>query len=210
MSNILRDFPAHQYRTNWQSRELQTLKDNLPANHCICMHDFSENYRCVIIEKIQSDYYQKAEVSLHVTVIHKYPVLEYDMVEENGQSSPLISELFYVKSNDLKHDHHFTRQAQMKVQKYLRSINYTVECMHEFTDGCSSQYKSRHRMGASTLIPNELGYNCFMRIYFETSHAKGPQDAAGGLVKRQLDPGVLHGVQIQSAKDAYEQCAVNL
>ena len=35
--------------------------------------------------------------------------------------------------------------------------------MHHFTDGCSSQYKSRHCMGAATSIPTELDYKCFTK-----------------------------------------------
>ncbi|CAC5421574.1 unnamed protein product [Mytilus coruscus] len=39
----------------------------------------------------------------------------------------------------------------------------------------------------------------------ETSHAKGPQDAAGGIIKRQADCAILRGqTQIRTAKDLYE------
>ena len=51
--------------------------------------------------------------------------------------------------------------------------------MHEFTDGCSSQYKSRHCLGDLSFANTEYGYKVFHRNFFETSHAKGPQDAAG-------------------------------
>jgi hypothetical protein len=45
---------------------------------------------------------------------------------------------------DLQHDHNFTKCAQQQIKQYLDSISYDVDVMHEFTDGCSSQYKSRH------------------------------------------------------------------
>jgi hypothetical protein len=48
---------------------------------------------------------------------------------------------------DLQHDHNFTKCAQQQIKQYLDSISYDVDVMHEFTDGCSSQYKSRHCLG---------------------------------------------------------------
>jgi hypothetical protein len=46
------------------------------------------------------------------------------------------------------------------------------------TDGCSSQYKSRHCLGDLSFATTEYGYKVFHRNFFKTSHAKGPQDAA--------------------------------
>jgi hypothetical protein len=41
-----------------------------------------------------------------------------------------------------------------------------------------------------------------VRNFFETNHAKGPQDAAGGFIKRQADIAVLRGnTIIQNEKD---------
>jgi hypothetical protein len=34
-----------------------------------------------------------------------------------------------------------------QIKQYLDSISYDVNVMHEFTDGCLSQYKSRHCLG---------------------------------------------------------------
>jgi len=54
-------------------------------------------------------------------------------------------------------------------------------------------------MGVSTYLCQQHGYKMFTRNYFETSHAKGPQDAAGGLLKCQLDIAVMKGHVIQGA-----------
>ena len=79
--------------------------------------------------------------------------------------------------------------------------------MHEFTDGCSSQCKSRHCLGDLSFETTEYGYKVFHRNFFETSHAKGPQDAAGGFIKRQADIAVLRGdTIIQNAKDLFSFC----
>ena len=77
--------------------------------------------------------------------------------------------------------------------------------MHEFTDGCSSQYKSRNCMGDVSRIHGELGYSKIIRNFYETSHEKGPQDATGGFVKHQADMAVLMGSEmIQNAKDFFD------
>ena len=70
-------------------------------------------------------------------------------------------------------------------------IKYPVKFLHEFTDGCSTQYKSKHCMGSHVLLSNkDLGYftkrNCF-----ETSHVKGEQDAAGAHIKRRTAMAVV-------------------
>ncbi|XP_063425376.1 uncharacterized protein LOC134708659 [Mytilus trossulus] len=211
LKKLLETFPAHQHRSNWQSNQLKSLVQNLPVNHCICIHDYSENYRCVEKEEIQSNYFQRTECSIHVTVMHRHAILEYDGVDSTEEFPEIITEHFFVISPDLQHDNDFTKYVQKKVKEYLDSISYTVDHMHEFTDGCSSQYKSRHCLGSlSTAIP-DFGYKIFHRHFFETSHAKGPQDAAGGFIKRQADISVLRGnTVIQNAKDLFTFCESSL
>ncbi|XP_071127393.1 uncharacterized protein [Mytilus edulis] len=211
LKKLLETFPAHQHRSNWQSNQLKSLVQNLPVNHCICIHDYSENYRCVEKEEIQSNYFQRTECSIHVTVMHRHAILEYDGVDSTEEFPEIITEHFFVISPDLQHDNDFTKYVQKKVKEYLDSISYTVDHMHEFTDGCSSQYKSRHCLGSlSTAIP-DFGYKTFHRNFFETSHAKGHQDAAGGFIKRQADISVLRGnTVIQNAKDLFTFCESSL
>ena len=62
--------------------------------------------------------------------------------------------------------------------------------MHEFTDGCAGQYKSRHCLGDLSCSFATLGYTV-QRNFFATSHAKGEQDAAGSHVKQKAATAVL-------------------
>ena len=66
-----------------------------------------------------------------------------------------------------------------------------MEKLHEFTDGCAAQYKSRHCVGDLSCSLTDFGYHT-QRSYFETSHAKGEQDAAGSHVKQRVSQAVLH------------------
>ncbi|VDI41069.1 Hypothetical predicted protein [Mytilus galloprovincialis] len=129
---------------SWERYEYKNVK---VKGHCVTVHDFSENYKCTEQNEIQSSYFQKLEVSLHVTILHRHSVLEYDGKDSTAEEPNIVTEQFFVISPDQKHDHHYTHCVQNLVSEYLKSINCEISVMHEFTDGCSSQYKSRHCMG---------------------------------------------------------------
>ena len=81
--------------------------------------------------------------------------------------------------------------------------------MHEFTDGCAAQYKSRHCIGDLSCCVADFGFP-IQRNYFETSHAKGEQDAAGSHVKQQTSLAVIRGrADITNAKQPCDHLTVN-
>ena len=191
--SLLENFPSHQFRSEWQTKQEKHLIDNLPEGDIVAVHDFSENYRC--IEKnnlIQSSYFQKKEASLHVTILHRHAMLEVDGIESTPEDPRLIQEQLFVISPDLQHDHHFTYHAQWLLQEYLKSISYPLRTVHEYTHGCAAQYKSRHCFGSLNIAADNFGCD-IIRTFYETSHAKGPQGAAGGFLKQQADMAVLRG-----------------
>ncbi|CAC5416032.1 unnamed protein product [Mytilus coruscus] len=199
---LIETFPVHQHRATWQNEQFQNLVRNLPEKQCVCVHDFSENYRCSELTEIQSAYFQKTEVSVHVTILHRHALLKYDGVDSSEDFPEIITEQFFVISPDLVHDQYFVHQVRNYIAEYLQSISYSVETMHEFTDGSAAQYKSRHCFGDISQTSDDFGYQHFTRNFFETSHAK---DAAGGIIKRQADCAILRGqTQIRTAKDLYE------
>ncbi|KAJ8305083.1 hypothetical protein KUTeg_017361 [Tegillarca granosa] len=159
LKEILATFPSHQFRATWQNLQLKHLQQNLPQNNCMCVHDFSENYNCFEKDEIQSNYFQKNEVSLHVSVIYRHSILEVDGVGSSDEHPNIITEHLFLVSPDLNHDHNFSQYAQLQVAEYLRSINYECSVMHEFTDGCPCQYKSRHCMGGISVDKSTLGYD---------------------------------------------------
>ncbi|VDI71490.1 Hypothetical predicted protein [Mytilus galloprovincialis] len=131
---LIETFPVHQHRASWQNEQFQKLVvRNLPEKQCVCVRDFSENYRCSELTEIQT---------------------------------------FFVISQDLVHDQYFVHQVQNYIAEYLQSISYSVETMHEFTEWCAAQYKSRHCFGDISQTSDDFGYQHFTRNFFETSHAK--------------------------------------
>ncbi|CAG2202023.1 unnamed protein product [Mytilus edulis] len=209
--DILKTFPSHQFRANWQNKQFKMLKENLPQQHCIFVHDFSENYRCFENTEIQSSYFVRLEISIHVTLIYRLAILEIDGEESTIENQSIITEHFFVFSPDESHDTYFTHDVRKLVTNYLSSISAYVTTIHEFTDGCQAQYKSRHCLGDFSYSKEDFGFDQYFRNFFETSHAKGLQDAAGGFVKRQADIAVLRGkVTIKTAEDMYQFSIQNL
>ncbi|CAC5405674.1 unnamed protein product [Mytilus coruscus] len=142
--HVLDHFAGHQFRAYWQNAQLKSLKENLPQNNCIVIHDYSENYACKERVEVQSTYFQRTEVTIHVSIIYRNSVLELDGVESFPDDPCIITEHFFVISSDEKHDQCFTSKVQSLVKEYLDSISYNVNVFHEFTDGCTVQYKSRN------------------------------------------------------------------
>lgn len=198
---LLEIFPAHQFRAKWQNKQMQTLIENLPEYHVCCVHDYSENYTCSHQDQIQSLYYGQTQVSIHVTVLHRYAVAGIDNDE---LLLSIVTEHLYVISPDLGHDSHSVQHNRELIIKYLKDIGCRVDVMHEWTDGCSTQYKSRHCMGDICKSKLNFGIST-IRNCFETSHAKGPQDGAGANLKYKCDMAVIkRQVLIQNAKDMYD------
>ena len=167
-------FPAHQYRSFWQQEQFRSLCENMALDDCVVVHDFSENYRCIDKEELQTSYFKRTEVTVHVSVIHRHSVLELDGIESTLENPKIVTENLYVISPDTTHDNQFVKKVQQVIAQYLQKISYPkVNTMHEYTDGCPAQYKSRQCVNDLATAASELGYRRLIRNYYETSHAKG-------------------------------------
>ena len=133
----------------------QPLRNGYPTLHIAIIPNAPLDAVCVEKNEIQSNYFQRTECSLHVTIIHRHAILEYDGLDSTDDFPEIITEHFFVISPYLQHDHNFTKCAQQQIKQYLDSISYDVDVMHEFTDGCSSQYKSRHCLGNLSFATTE-------------------------------------------------------
>ena len=193
-------FPAHQFRAQWQHKQMKNLLDNLPFEHACCIHDYSENYACQQQDQIQSMYYGQIQASIPVTVLHRHILIDVDGEESREEDPRIITEYLFTISEDLRHDHHSVHACRVNVANYLKGIGYKVDTMHEWTDRCSAQYKSRDCMGDVTYSKLDFGFSTIQN-YFETSHAKGPQDGAGANLKHKADMAVIRReIVIQNAK----------
>lgn len=202
-TELLQTFVAHRFCTKWQHEHLQNLLDNLPLRHICCSHDYSENYACQHQDQIQSLYYGQTQASVRVTVLHRHALPHIDNEESSEDDPQVITEHLFTISPDLRHDPHSVQGCRNKVVNYLKDIDYSVDIMHKWTDGCSA-HKSRHCMGDVSFSINDFGFPT-VRNYFETSHGKGPQDGVGANLKHKADMAVIrHEVVIQNANDLFD------
>jgi len=120
----------------------------------------------------------------------------------------VIKEHIFVISDDPGQDYDSVHHAQMLIGKYLKGdLKIHVTKLHEFTDGCATQYKSRHCIGDLSCSLADLGFT-IQRNFLETSHAKGEQDAAGSHVKQQASLAVVRGTaSITNAKELCDHLA---
>ena len=89
---LLETFPSHNFRAKWQNQQLKHIVTNLPLNHAISVHDYSENYRCKDQTELQSSYFQKIEASLHVTLLFYIDIHFWRLMELRAlQMNPILS-----------------------------------------------------------------------------------------------------------------------
>lgn len=200
----------YRFRAKWQHEQLENLLVSLPLNHVTCIHDYSENFSCQYQDQIQTLYFGQTQASIHVTILHRHAIMDIDEVESSIEEPIIITEHLFTISPDTKHDHHSVHGCIQNVVNYLESINCKVDLMHEWTDGCACQYKSRHCLGDVSLSSSDFGFPT-IRNYFETSHAKGPQDGAGANLKHKADMAVIQRQRvIQNAEDLFHFAEENL
>ena len=198
---LLGQFPYHSFLAKWQREQLDSLLENLPLNEAVCIHDYSEGYACRFQDEIQSQYFDVNKVSLHVTVLYRHSTAEVDGIQSTEEEPAITKEHLFVISDDVTQDHDSVLHIQKLISKHLEESKCTVKKMHEFTDGCAGQYKSRHCYGDLSCSLATLGYTV-QRNYFATSHAKGEQDAAGSHVKQKATLAVLsRKATLSNAKD---------
>ena len=121
-----------------------------------------------------------------------------------------MKEHIFVISDDPIQDHDSVHKVQGLIHGYPQNdLGYQVEKLHEFTDGCAAQYKSRHCVGNLSCSLMDFGYHT-QRSYFETSHAKGEQDTAGSHVKQRVSQAVLQRkARIANAESMYKYLVEN-
>ncbi len=208
-------FVYHQFRVSWQHAQLEALKEALPQDEIFLIHDFSENAKLILRIETQSGYFDKTEVSIHVTIIYRHAIEEYDGDKSTPEEPVIVIEEMFVISPGGKeagpHDADAVHAARVEVHKYLKEeVGCTIKKSHEGTDGAASQYRCCHTHGDISCSCQDFGHDV-TRNNYETAHARGLQDAAGGLIKREADMAVIRGkVILQSAKDFYDFCVENL
>ena len=72
---------------------MYSIRENLPLDHVLCVHDCIENYVCSYQEEIQSQYFCKNEASLHVTILYRHACDSFDHESSSNQHPNIIKEM---------------------------------------------------------------------------------------------------------------------
>ena len=123
-----------------QKSQFDSLKENLPIDNVLCVHDYSENYECSYQEEVQSQYFSKTEASIHVTILYRHASQEFDNCASTEEQPKIIKEYIFVISDDMAHDSYSVQHVRHIIHNYLvNTVGCTVKRLHKFTDGCSAQ-----------------------------------------------------------------------
>ncbi|CAC5425714.1 unnamed protein product [Mytilus coruscus] len=143
--HVLDHFAGHQFRAYWQNAQLKSLKENLPQNNCIVIHDYSENYACKERVDVQSTYFQRTEVTIHVSIIYRHSVLELDGVESFPDDPCIVTEHFFIISSDEKHDQCLTNtinRDSVKAYKPIPGIRSLHQVLNSEPEKLTVRYMS--------------------------------------------------------------------
>ena len=161
----------HHFIAKTQGTFLQKLKQDISADECILLGDFSENYSFVVQDAVQGYHWENSQATLH-------PFVAY-----YREDNTLISSSFCVLSDSGDHSTSAVYTFQKEVLSLLKTKNGGLKKVHYFTDGASSQYKNKHNFLNMCYHEKDFGLSCVWH-FFATCHGKGPCDGVGGTVKR--------------------------
>lgn len=97
--------------------------------------------------------------------------MDADGKESTTEDPCVLKDHVFVISDNPVQDFDSVHHAQRLIAKYLsQDLKLAVKKMHEFTDGCAAQYKSRHCIGDLSCCVADFGFP-IQRNCFEISHA---------------------------------------
>ena len=106
-------------------------------------------------------------------------------------------------------DHNSVHHIQELINKYLtQDMGCKVVKMHQFTDGCAAQYKSRHCLGDLSCSLPDFDY-LVQHNFFETAHAKGEQDAARLHIEQRRSKEMLQRTAIIQDAETMYTCMIS-
>ena len=93
---------------------------------------------------------------------------------------------------------------------HLRSVcQLTIEHIHEWMDGCPSQYKAKESAADVSHSSADFGFTR-TRNFFGSEHGKGESDGATGNLKSNLEMAIPgEKAVICNAEDCYKYCIEN-
>ena len=128
--------------------------------------DFAENYTCTFQDEIQTAHWHQKQITVYTVMVYH---------REQTQSYIIVSDV-------RDHEKRSVAAYTQKIITIMLGLMPTINRFNIWTDGPSSQYKSKYIF--ALLAKLQVENNIKMEWnYFATSHGKGPNDALGGRAK---------------------------
>lgn len=162
----MQHFPKHRFNVELTAKTYDNVLNNLTENMLFKIHDFSENYTCLLPEEIQSLHWVQETATVYPVVILRKVGL--DIREDH---------LVFI-SDDKKHDVPFVERCNEILHQHYADEGLIINHDIEYNDGCGSQFKCIRAF--SSLARRNIKTT---RIFCETSHGKSKSDGLGGVVK---------------------------
>ena len=100
---------------------MDNLIEHLPLDEVVCVHDYSKGYSCCQQDELQSEHFDVAKVSLHITILYRHAVESIDGKTSTEDDPQIVKEHLFAISDDDVQDYHSVHKAQELIIGYLEN-----------------------------------------------------------------------------------------
>lgn len=191
-------FKKHVFNIKSQFRSFRHCLEQIQPNECIIIADFSENYNCKYHKEIQHHHFagSRNQISLHTVVVYTF-----DNQTPEGHK---VHSFCTVSASNI-HQPAAVWCHLDPILKWLRAEFGSVDTVHFYSDGPSTQYRQKQNFYLMTTKFFDYGFRAMTWSFFEAGHGKGPADGVGGFLKRTADKIVANGEDIADVFQFYNK-----
>ena len=188
-------FFKHYFNAKWQTLQFQNMKKDLPDDNVLQVMDFAKNREIKYQDEIKATYYTANQVTLH-------PIVNFYKTDLG-----LVRESCVIISEDSKHDYHAVHHYQDLAKNHIsEQTQLPPSRFLVWSDGCSSQYKSKGPFADLALEATKVNRN-----FFGSEHGKSECDGEIGVINQAIDRAILgNKVIINNAEDMFQYCKNHL
>jgi hypothetical protein len=189
---------THLFHFKWQAAQFESIRNKLEEGDILMVMDFGMNFEHKRAEEPQASHWYHKMTTVHPVVCY-IPCPEPDCHE-------IVTEELMMLSSDTDHDAHAVKAFEDKAMEHFQEKGYNIKRVVQFTDNCSSQYKSKLPFEFLSDRPWPIIQN-----YFGQQHGKGPGDSLIGRVARRVSDHNRAGLSdIGDTLTMYEYCKDNM
>ena len=187
------EMPLHLLNQEWQRIHFCENRRKLKKGQVLMVIDFTRNYSHVAQNEPQSAHWDRRQTTMHPICVN------FRCTDENCNKIVTLEIVCF--SEDLKHDPFAVKSYEEATENYLRKIGVRVNCIFQWSDNCTYQYKSKYTFDilSQSVTPK-------MRNYYGAKHGKSAADGIIGRLKMKIDQEVRSGTTLETTEQLYNYC----